>query len=379
MNSLLVVAALALLVDSTLAFRLSSSWMQRSSSVAGVKSSLGASRDMTMSSGLKINLQGKKIFVAGVADASGYGWAIAKACAEAGATILLGTWPPVLPLFAKGMERGQFDEEMTLSDGSKMNIAKIYPLDATFDDAASIPESVSESKRYKAYKNFSLSEVATLVKQEFGELDGVVHALANGPEVTKPLLQTSRNGYLAAVSSSAYSLVSLVQHFAPLLSTERGGAFVSLSYLASERVVAGYGGGMSSAKAALESDTRTLSYELGRLFNKDVPDKGIIRINCISAGPLASRAATAIGGASKAPAGEAPVDKRTFIEKAIDYSTHNAPQSRTLTAKDVGCTAAFLLSDLAMGITGNTVYVDNGLSHMGLALDSHSLTTPPAQ
>lgn len=275
-------------------------------------------------------------------------------------------------------------------------------MDATFDDAASIPESVSESKRYKAYKNFSLSEVAALVKQEFGELDGVVHALANGPEVTKPLLQTSRNGYLAAVSSSAYSLVSLVQHFAPLLSTERGGAFVSLSYLASERVVAGYGGGMSSAKAALESDTRTLSYELGRLFKKDVPDKGIIRINCISAGPLASRAATvrkltpciifcvaifnlplfflqAIGGASKAPAGEAPVDKRTFIEKAIDYSTHNAPQSRTLTAKDVGCTAAFLLSDLAMGITGNTVYVDNGLSHMGLALDSHSLTTPPAQ
>lgn len=125
MNSLLVVAALALLVDSTLAFRLSSTWMQRSSSVAGVKSFLGASRDMTMSSGLKINLQGKKIFVAGVADASGYGWAIAKACAEAGATILLGTWPPVLPLFAKGMERGQFDEEMTLSDGSKMNIAKV--------------------------------------------------------------------------------------------------------------------------------------------------------------------------------------------------------------------------------------------------------------
>lgn len=77
--------------------------------------------------GLKIDLRGKTIFVAGVADSTGYGWAIAKACAEAGARILLGTWPPVMPLFTMNLERGQYDQDMVLSDGSKMTIAKVKP------------------------------------------------------------------------------------------------------------------------------------------------------------------------------------------------------------------------------------------------------------
>jgi enoyl-[acyl-carrier protein] reductase I len=75
--------------------------------------------------GLAIDMKGKTVFVGGVADSTGYGWAIAKACAEAGATILLGTWPPVLPMFTMGFGRGQFDEDMILSDGSKMEIAKV--------------------------------------------------------------------------------------------------------------------------------------------------------------------------------------------------------------------------------------------------------------
>src|SRR2546430_11113820 len=92
--------------------------------------------------------------------------------------------------------------------------------------------------------------------QDFGDrpLDIVVHSLANGPEVKKPLLETSRSGYLAAVSASAYSLVSMIARFGPLM--KRGGAFSSLTYMASERVIAGYGGGMSSAKAALQHATR---------------------------------------------------------------------------------------------------------------------------
>src|SRR2546427_2331504 len=116
----------------------------------------------------------------------------------------------------------------------------------------------------------------------FGDrpLDIVVHSLANGPEVKKPLLETSRVGYLAAVSASAFALVSLVARLGPL--TRPGGSFLSLTYMASERVVPGYGGGMSSAKAALESDTRTLAFEAGRKYG--------IRVNTISAGPLASRA-----------------------------------------------------------------------------------------
>jgi len=181
-----------------------------------------------------------------------------------------------------------------------------------------------------------------------------VHSLANGPEVTKPLLETSRNGYLAANSASAFSFVSMVQKFGPIMN--EGGSFVSLSYIASEKVIPGYGGGMSSAKAALESDTRVLAYEAGRKFG--------LRVNTISAGPLASRAAKAIGGAGKA---------RTFIDYAIDYSVANAPMGQELYNDDVGATAAFLLSPLARCITGATVYVDNGLNVMGMALDAQSM------
>lgn len=89
---------------------------------------LGRSRSSSLSmqgSGLTIDMRGKTVFVAGVADSTGYGWAIAKACAEAGATILLGTWPPVLQLFLMNLERGDFDEAMTLKNGQKMEIKKV--------------------------------------------------------------------------------------------------------------------------------------------------------------------------------------------------------------------------------------------------------------
>ena len=89
-----------------------------------------------------------------------------------------------------------------------------------------------------------------------------VHSLANGPEVTKPLLETSRKGYLAALSASSYSFVSMMQRFAPIMN--EGGAAISLTYIAADQVIPGYGGGMSSAKAALESDTKVLAYEAGR-------------------------------------------------------------------------------------------------------------------
>lgn len=84
-----------------------------------------SSRLSMQGDGLKIDMKGKKVFIGGVADSTGYGWAIAKACAEAGATILLGTWPPVLPVFQMGFDRGQFDEDAKLSNGAKMDIAKV--------------------------------------------------------------------------------------------------------------------------------------------------------------------------------------------------------------------------------------------------------------
>lgn len=296
---------------------------------------------------LKIDLTGKIAFVAGIGDDQGYGWAIAKSLAEAGATVLVGTWAPIAKIFNHSLKMGKFDASRKLTDGSLMEFGKVYPMDATFDKMSDVPDEVKENKRYKDYDNYAVSELTELVSKDFGHVDIVVHSLANGPEVKNPLLETSRSGYLAAVSSSAYSFVSLVQHFGPIMN--RGGSFLNLTYIASERAVPGYGGGMSSAKAALESDTRTLAWEAGRKWN--------VRVNSISAGPLGSRAARAIG----------------FIDKMINYSHDNAPLSRGLEAQEIGVSAAFLLSPLASAITGVTQYVDNGLHAMGLSADSPTL------
>lgn len=297
--------------------------------------------------GLKVDLRGKKAFIAGVADDQGFGWAIAKALLEAGAEVSLGVWVPALNIFETSYRRGKFDESRKLSDGSMMQFKHIYPMDAVFDTPADVPEDIATNKRYAGNSGWTVSEVAEKVKKDIGKVDIVVHSLANGPEVIKPLLETSRKGYLAAVSASAYSLVSMVQRFGPLMN--EGGAVVSLTYNASNQTIPGYGGGMSSAKAAMESDTRVLAYEAGRKYK--------IRVNTISAGPLGSRAAKAIG----------------FIDDMIRYSYENAPIQKELDAIEVGNVAAFLLSPLASAVTGHVMFVDNGLNTMGLAMDSKAL------
>ena len=293
---------------------------------------------------LNIDLSGKRALVAGVADDAGFGFAIAKALAEAGASVCVGTWPPALNIFLTLLERGKLDDSRKLSSGELLSFEKIYPLDAVYDSYDEIPEDVRSSKRYKDVGDCSIGGMAQRLASDFGDkpIDIVVHSLANGPEVKKPLIEVSRRGYLDALSASAYSLVSMVQRLGPLMRPH--GSFLSLTYLASERVIPGYGGGMSSAKAALESDTRTLAYEAGRSFG--------CRVNTISAGPLASRAASAIG----------------IIEKMVEYVSHNAPLAERLSADEVGRAAAFLSSPLASGITGNTVYVDKGYHAMGMAV-----------
>jgi enoyl-[acyl-carrier protein] reductase I len=291
---------------------------------------------------LNIDLTGRRALVAGVADDQGFGFAIAKALAEAGATVCVGTWPPALNIFLNLLERGKLDESRRLSSGGMLAFEKIYPLDAAFDTYDQMPEDLRTSKRYKDVGDCTIDGVARRLVEDFGDrpLDIVVHSLANGPEVKKPLLETSRSGYLAAVSVSAYSLVGMVQRLGPIM--RPGASAVSLTYMASERVIPGYGGGMSSAKAALESDTRTLAFEAGRRFG--------LRLNTISAGPLASRAASAIG----------------IIERMVEYVSQNAPITTPLTAADVGNVAAFLCSPLASAITGTTIYVDKGYHTMGM-------------
>ncbi|KAH8485673.1 hypothetical protein H0E87_027205 [Populus deltoides] len=310
----------------------------------GVTRAMSAANENKPLPGLPVDLRGKRAFIAGVADDNGYGWAIAKSLAAAGAEIIVGTWVPALNIFESSLRRGKFDESRVLPDGSLMEITKVYPMDAVYDSLDDVPEDVKSNKRYAGSSKWTVKELVESVKQDFGSIDILVHSLANGPEVSKPLLETSRNGYLAAISASSYSFVSLLKEFVSIMNP--GGASISLTYIASERIIPGYGGGMSSAKAALESDTRVLAFEAGR--------KHKIRVNTISAGPLRSRAAKAIG----------------FIDMMIDYSSANAPLQKELSAEEVGNAAAFLASPLASAITGAVVYVDNGLNAMGVGVDS---------
>jgi enoyl-[acyl-carrier protein] reductase I len=295
---------------------------------------------------LGIDLAGKRAFVAGIADDAGFGFAIAKKLAEAGASVCAGTWPPAYGIFTKLLERGKIKDSLNLGDGRQLEFERIYALDAEYDTLEAVPLEVRENRRYKQHADFTIQGVADRLVADFGErpLDIIVHSLANGPEVRNPLLETSRAGYLAAVSASSYSFVSMVQRLSPLL--RPGGSFQALTYVAAERAVPGYGGGMSSAKAALESDVRVLAYEAGRRFR--------VRVNCISAGPWASRAASAIG----------------FIGAMIEYAASNAPLPEPIQADEVGAAAAFLASPLASGITGTLLYVDKGMHAMGVAVSA---------
>ncbi|MEO8450548.1 MAG: enoyl-[acyl-carrier-protein] reductase, partial [Gemmatimonadota bacterium] len=239
-------------------------------------------------------------------------------------------------------------QSLQLAGGGTLAFEKIYPLDAGFDSMADVPEEIRENKRYRERGDFTIAGLTEALARDFGPacLDIVVHSLANGPEVRSPLLDTSRKGYLEAVSVSAYSNVALIRSLSPLM--RPNGSFLSLTYLASERVIPGYGGGMSSAKAALESDTRVLAFEAGRRFG--------VRVNTLSAGPWASRAASAIG----------------LIERMMDYYKAHSPLPRDFTPAEVGNAAAFLSSPLASAITGSTVYVDNGYHAMGMGVPEPS-------
>ena len=298
---------------------------------------------------LSIDLSGKRALVAGVADDGGFGFAIAKALAEAGASVCVGTWPPALGIFETLLRRGKLDASLRMSDGRKLELERIYPLDAEYDTLEGTPDDVRKQKRYRDRGDFSIQGMADRLRDDFGDgcLDIVVHSLANGPEVTKPLMETTRGGYLAAHGASAYSFVSLAQRLQPLM--RDGGAFLGLTYLASQGVVADYGGGMASAKASLETDARMLALELGRRWGH--------RVNLISAGPFASRAASAIG----------------FIHKMIEYYALNAPLGDALRAEEVGNAAAFLCSPLASGITGTVLFVDKGYHAMAAPADVEGL------
>src|SRR5262249_46598303 len=154
------------------------------------------------------------------------------------------------------------------------------------------------------------------------------HSIAFSAEIKNKAIDTSRKGYLNALSISSYSLTALLHALLPKMSDRPDGAAVlGLTYIGGERVVPHYGGGISTAKAALEIDAKQLAHNVG-------PQK--IRVNLISAGPYASLAAKGIGD----------------IEQMKAYAAQRSPLPRPIAAEEVANTAAFLCSPLASGITG---------------------------
>jgi enoyl-[acyl-carrier protein] reductase I len=179
-----------------------------------------------------------------------------------------------------------------------------------------------------------------MAAENLGSIHYVVHsvAFANKEDLEGDFLQTTRAGFHLAMDVSAFSFLRVAREAAPLLEKE-GGSMVTLTYNASQRVVPSYNV-MGSAKAALEHMVRQLAYELG-------PKK--IRVNAISAGPVNTLSARGISG---------------FMDM-LHVSREKAPLRRNIEPAEVGRAALFLLSDMASGITGTTLYVDAGYNIMG--------------
>jgi enoyl-[acyl-carrier protein] reductase I len=292
---------------------------------------------------IPIDFSGKIALVTGVGDNEGFAWHIAKALQAAGARIVLAVHPRLVNIVESIMTRDQDAESRILPFGAgSLKVEKILPCDVSYDTMADVPESVRTDRRYARYSEYSIQGTVDTVGKEFGGIDILIHCVAFSPEITKIALQTSRSAYMTALGVSAYSLTSLLRAAQPYMENRTGGASaVGLTYIGGERVVPYYGGGMSTAKAALQIDAAQLASNLG---------KNNIRVNVISAGPYASRAARAIGD----------------IQHMIDYAAQRAPLARPITAEEVANATVYLCSDLASGVTGQVLYVDSGYHVMGV-------------
>jgi enoyl-[acyl-carrier protein] reductase I len=223
-----------------------------------------------------------------------------------------------------------------------LQVERVLPCDVSFDTMADVDDKTRNDKRFQRHGDYSIQGMMARFAADFQALDILVHCIAFSPEIKNKAIDTSRAAYLTALSISAYSLTALLRATQPFMENRPGGAAaVGLTYLGGDRVVPHYGGGMSAAKAALQMDAKQLASNLG-------PKN--IRVNLISAGPYASRAARAIGD----------------IDKMIQYAAERAPLQRPIEPEEVANAAVFLCSPLASGITGEVLYVDCGYSTMGV-------------
>jgi enoyl-[acyl-carrier protein] reductase I len=246
--------------------------------------------------------------VVGVANKRSISWAIAQAAAAQGARLVL------------------------TYQGERLE-ANVRELAATLDGALVLPCDVT--------RDGDLDALFAGIRERHGRLDFVVHgvAFAHRDELSRPFVETSREGFARALDVSAYSLVALARGAAPLMA-DRGGSILTLSYLGAERVFPNYNV-MGVAKAALEASVRYLASDLG-------PQN--IRVNAISAGPIKTLAASGIAGFSSI--------LQTYRDRA--------PLRRTVEAAEVADAAVFLLGPAGRAVTGEVLLVDGGYHAMGL-------------
>lgn len=257
-------------------------------------------------------LAGKRALIVGVATDRSIAWGIAQSMHAQGA-------------------------ELAFSYANDKFRERVEPLAATLGSKLLMPLDVQSDEQIDA--------ACERVRQEWGALDILVHAVAFAPREALTggfTANTSREAFRIAHDVSSYSLTALARGTAPLMAG-RAGAMLTLSYLGAVRSVPGYNV-MGLAKASLEANVRFLAADLG-------PQN--IRVNAISAGPIKTLAAAGIGG----------------LRRMLSHVAQVAPLRRNVTITDVGNAAAFLCSDMAAAITGEILYVDNGFSSVGMSLD----------
>jgi len=253
-------------------------------------------------------LKGKKGAIFGVANDKSIAWGIAQMLHQEGADLAF-------------TYAGEILEKRVRPLAEKVGSKIILPCDVTKDE--------------------EIKQVFQNIRQEWGGLDFLVHAIAyaNKEDLTNPYIETSREGFHLALDISSYSLVALSRHAAALMEGRRG-AILTMTYMGSEKVIPNYNV-MGVAKAALEASVKYLAYDLG--------PKGT-RVNAISAGPIRTLAASGISG----------------FKEMLHFSSERAPLKRNIDQDEVGRTALYLLSDMASAVTGEVLHVDAGYNIMGM-------------
>jgi enoyl-[acyl-carrier protein] reductase I len=294
---------------------------------------------------IPIDFSGKVALVTGVGDNESFAWFIAKALKAAGAKIVLAVHPRMVGIVENFLTRDSEKEGRIMPyGGGELKVEKVLPCDASYDTMDDVPEEIRTDRRYAKFSDYSIQGTVDAVGKEFGGIDILIHSIAFSREITKIHKETSRKAYYEALGISAYSLTSMLRAAEPYMTGREGGASaVGLTYLGGDRVVPYYGGGMSTAKAALQIDAKQLASNLG-------PKN--IRVNLISAGPYASRAARSI--------------RPGEFEKSVEYAAVRSPLPRAIEPHEVADATVFLCSHLASAVTGQILYVDCGYNVMGV-------------